>query len=150
MNNLLCVFLFILVLSSCQKEKALIIEPFTSQEQHVKNLYSDDIKEFFYLVEGFNYSENQIDSITSFVCSSLDSNFYKYNTFGFGFYKKSKITNNEHIKKNPKDFFRHSTEHDILLQFTFTKSGTRSLGIYKNSQYPKKTVRFECENFKKE
>lgn len=147
MNNLLYIFLFIFVLSSCQKEKTLIIEPFTSQNELSKS--NPNTESFYFLVSGYNHTQYQIDSITNFVCSSLDSSFYKYHTFGFGFYKKSKITNNEHIEKNPKDFFRHSTEHDLLLQFTFTKSGTRSLGIYKNAQYPKKTVRFECENFEK-
>ena len=146
MKNYFLMYLLLAVIFFSCKKKEFKIEVFSAMNENSK--HKPPTKAFYFLLEGFNHSEHQIDSITNFVCSSLDSSFYKYHTFWFSFYKKTSITNNENIRKNPKDFFRYSTDCDHLLSYRFTKNGSRTMRIYKNSMYSIKRVNFECEGFK--
>ncbi len=78
-----------------------------------KAIYRSD----YYLVSGFYSSDSDYRRIDEFVCKDLDTNIMKEcHYYSMIFYKKTKNTNNENIKLNPKDFDRFS-DYDKICEY---------------------------------
>jgi hypothetical protein len=78
------------------------------------------IKVISYLVEGFKDTAIHEAKLDSMVCSTRDTSWLKNDKCIIQIYKKSKITNNEHIKKNRKDLDRYSMDNDFLYAYDWT------------------------------
>lgn len=71
----------------------------------------------YYLVSGFYANKVDYQRIDEFVCKNLDTNVInKCHDYSMIFYEKTKNTNNENIKQNPKDFDRFS-DYDKLCEY---------------------------------
>lgn len=88
-----------------------------------------------YLVTDFQNTPPHEAKIDSFVCSIQDSTWALYSQYLILIYKKSKYTNNEHIKNNPRDLDRYSQENDFLYQYGWVNGAFYSKTARKAKQY---------------
>ena len=129
--------LMILVVScNLKKTEDIIIEPFyvinrIDSLQHASfsieqaYIYKNDN----FLIHNFIRGEQTRAYIDSFVEKIREKNFPpSYVDHSFTFYEYSPTTNNEYIKKNPKDL----NTDDIVYEYIFTKNGLLSFTEYKN------------------
>ncbi len=52
----------------------------------------------------------------------MDNSLIKYSEYFILFYKMTDVTNNENIKKNPRDLIRYSQSNDFLYQYKWYNS----------------------------
>jgi hypothetical protein len=116
----------------CQnnKREKFQITPFTAVNYVDSTLYEGSTKPFakndFYLLVGYKNHEENIAQIDSFVCcksTEIDSILKIFTNYSMYFFKKSTITNNEHIKANERDFVRHSMQFDYLYSYQWNQNG---------------------------
>jgi hypothetical protein len=77
-----------------------------------------------YIVIGFESHEKNIAQIDSFICLKsyeIDLISKKYNNYHISIFKKSKITNNEHIQKFERDFVRYSVQNDLICTYSWSR-----------------------------
>lgn len=103
-------------------------------------------KNLVFIVD-YNSSSSSIDtSISSYVKKIIDTIKGNYNQIGFSFYLRSKITNEEHLKKNPRDLDRYSQENDLLWMYTWEKKKNKMTRFkFKNGEiiYPNSEIKVE-------
>lgn len=113
----ICLLISLFFFLSCQQNKEITFEPF-----YVVNFY-DSIeienkkylkKRIAYLIENYQETLESEMKIDSFVCLNIDPLKKYLDYYSILIYKKSKITNNDHIKADPKDIDRYSQENDLL------------------------------------
>ena len=78
-----------------------------------------------YFVTGFENYEKDINKIDSFICTKsneTDSIIKKIDTYQIWFFKKSDITNNEHLKAQERDLERYSKQVDLLCIYQWYNS----------------------------
>jgi hypothetical protein len=97
-----------------------LFEPVCYIDSADLNGHRRSIKVLSYLVEDFKYTAIHEAKLDSMVCSTRDASWLKHDECIIQIYKKSKITNNEHIKKNRKDIDRYSMDNDFLYVYNWT------------------------------
>ncbi len=129
--------------SSCSSSKHLIIEEFKTVNYLSDSVWGfDKQKEFYryYLVSNFKNNKECRDSLDKFVCSYFWSTTKSYSKNSITFYKKTKITNEEMIRKNPRNIDRNSGD-DIIYTYTL---GAREID---NSLRITREVSMAIENY---
>ena len=121
---ILAIVFFIFVSACTQNE--LLIEPLFIVESinggETKSS-KDFVKGDYYIVTGFNESNEQLRQIDRFVCINRVSDLNNYRTYSINFYRKSVITNSDNLRKNPRDFDRYSNISDRLFKYKWTNYG---------------------------
>ena len=88
-----------------------------------------------YIME--NYRDNSYcNRIVDSVAHALgNANSKKFSSYGLSFYKKSDITNVEHLVENPKDLDRYSYENDLVFSYYWSAGRFMSEDKYKNGKF---------------
>ncbi len=79
-----------------------------------------------YLVTGFDDFGLNTPQIDSFVCSKLtevDSILMIFSHYHISFFKKTSITNNEHMKDHERDLVRYSMDFDFIYSYQWNEGG---------------------------
>lgn len=77
-------------------------------------------KSIYYLVENYTDTRSNDSVVDAFTCNQFDSNYSIYNDYNIVFFRKTSITNADHLRENPKDLDRHSLQKDIILQYLWS------------------------------
>lgn len=132
---------FTLFHSSCQPKNDpndmvfSLFNPACWVDTLINNTETHTYKVDSYLVTGFQNTPEHEAKIDSFVCSILDSTCTLYSQYLILIYKKSKYTNNEHIKNNLRDLDRYSQENDFLYHYGWVNGIHYSKTSRKARQY---------------
>jgi hypothetical protein len=117
-SSIILIFLYLKFCNSIDDEystKPFSIEPFYAAKAYSYGDTSDFIEED-YLVSGYKEATLEIElKIDSFFCAKRL--YEKYGECIVIFYKKSAITNNEHISKYERDLVRYSESHDKIYEY---------------------------------
>jgi len=119
----LCLYLVLLTLLSCKKTKNeelsfILLEDFTINNHTVidgKKLHSYLEN---YIVKNFISSESNLAKLDSFACARYQAKTKNHHTFKINFYKYSKRTNVEELKKYERGLARYSDMHDKLYEYS--------------------------------
>ena len=104
------------------------------------------VKARFYIIEGFRDTKEVEKKIDSFVNKNKDPNLSHYTQFTMVFYKKSSITNIEHLAAHKRDLDRYSQNNDLVYSYYWTDGGKfRERYKYKNGEMvePKSNIKVE-------
>ncbi len=71
-------------------------------------------KSVFYLVDKFMDNQNSDRLFNEFTCKNIDSDLNFYSDYYIYYFKKSKITNSQHLNSFPRDFDRYTLQNDLL------------------------------------
>lgn len=121
------IFVCMLLQSSCMvnndpsKMKMSLFEPVCWIDTFKHDNKVNTFKIVSYLVDHYQNTAAYEHRIDSFVCTIPDSTWLVYDECNIQIYKKSKHTNNEHIKKEPRALYRYSQENDFLYQYRWMK-----------------------------
>ena len=111
-------------------ESFYVINHIDSSEDRGKMLIS---KSDNFLIHEFKRNKLIKAYLDSFVAKNKGINPRSYSQYSMIFYKYSSITNNEHIKNNPRDLDRYSQENDRVYGYFF--NGDRlHIQEYKNGE----------------
>jgi len=88
-----------------------------------------------YLVDGYQNTAAHEARLDSFVCAIRDSTWDDYTECLILIYKKSKYTNNENIKKNPRDIYEYSQDNDHIYQYYWRKRTGYTKTCVKGKEY---------------
>ena len=104
-----------------------------------------------YFVSGYSNTSEMEFKIDSFFCMNKDTMPQKYDDYVVYFYKKTKITNDEYLKKAPREYDRYSSEYDLLYKFTYNHN-PNGISYYYKYKYKGKgwyeyteTPGFKCD-----
>ncbi len=123
---------FFILIIACKENKQLlkhsIVEIYTFTKTEQSNY---KIRRF--ILNNFEKDfENLILRYTDSLKQQIDTIF---NQIDYVFYKESKITNFEHLNKNPKDLDRYSQDKDMILIITkYKESKNIYVTKYKNGE----------------
>lgn len=124
-NSILLILLIIVVIFSCKDKKNMYYKSDINIELtfvRMDSLEPADTKDTNidrYIVSGFRKSKRNYTLIDSFVCENIDTNKIKYRDYFILFFRKSKKTSNEYLKKVPREFYRYSLDNDIICSYTW-------------------------------
>ena len=142
MNKIIFVIVAIIGFASCKEDKSIYIEEFTSQDVLPK-IHEGTISIYF-LVSGYSDHEYDYELIEDHVCKlNRDSLDNLYRQFWVTYFRKSKYTNNDNIRDNPKDFFNYSTMEDKIVKYTFIADSLVLRHKYYLKEYPKESKHFK-------
>lgn len=97
-----------------------------------------------YLITGYDGSIELDRRIDQFVCTNRDISISNYAEYFICFYKKSKVTNTENIKNNPRDLARHSQQEDLLFVYKWRENKFLNVENYNGSKTLTNSSNFEC------
>ena len=86
-----------------------------------------------FIIHEFKRNKLMKAYVDSFVANNKGINPRSYSQYSMIFYKYSSITNNEHIKNNPRDLDRYSQENDMVYGYFFN-GDTLHIQEYKNGK----------------
>ena len=141
---------------------------FSCNGQSSDNLKQKEIKELLFLRKTYMLQEQacfsmfyvvdknvrpySIDTlISNFVKNIKDSIRGEYDQISFTFYKESNVTNENHLKENPRDLDRYSQQNDMIWMYNWQKK-TNKIVAYKFKDgeiiYPNSEIKVEDINHK--
>lgn len=149
---IISIIFFIVALCFFRKKESFEILPFNVVDSIDSTIYSGGFpppsRRDFFLVTGFESSEKNLSQIDSFICSkSLEINSILKNDshYTIVFLKRSKITNNTHLKAHPGDYEEYSLFFDLICRYKW--EDRRFLGRYEGRLEFKHTF-IDCNVFK--
>ncbi len=110
--------------------------------------YPEDNEKYF-LVTSYTDKEKAELTIDSFVCQQMKDighfndieNTIRWKLY---FFRKTKITNSNHLKDLPKDLFRYSLQNDLICKYEFDEKGKAMIYYFKEQEYKKIVSEFSC------
>ena len=135
---LLNICLFLSIASCNLHSKPMAVRQFYPYSKAIDTIFSDNkmlVAKFDYFIIS-NYAENDLTDykIDSMAKSNMDKDWQKYSQYEMSFYKESKYTNEEYIKKDPRSIDRYSQEHDLRYSFAWSNGKFESMSKYKNGE----------------
>jgi hypothetical protein len=110
------------------------------------SLNGEVCKNLVFIVDNNSFSSSIDTIISNYVKKIKDTIKGDYSQIGFSFYLRSKITNEEHLKNNPRDLDRYSQENDLLWMYTWEKKKNNMTRFkFKNGKiiYPNSEIKVE-------
>jgi hypothetical protein len=152
------IFLILLIFSiSCSEKKSEIgfenLEMYYNEMPKRSLSNTDSIRyvaqNYYFLVDGYNGSENDIQIIKDFTCEFHKKNIREGFKINFTFIKKTKFSNLIEFKKNDRILTRYSRSNDFLFRISedmSTSSNSCQFSVY---DFNKAAInfhsRFDCE-----
>ena len=98
-----------------------------------------------FLVRNFDYSKAMAAYLDSFVSKHKAQDFARFGRYTILFYKESAWTNEQNLKKNPRDLDRYANQYDWVYEYTWIDGNLRSRHVLKNGEIiePGSDVRVE-------
>ena len=147
----LLVLIFIFATFGCNSE--LRFERIESQSFEFKNNFEDSLMTCSerYIVHGYRNDSITEKKIDSFVCLHSIPIYKKYSYYGIIFYKKSRKTNVNYIKKHPNRWSEYADYNDYLWDYDFSNTGFNVKEKLKNHEgrvffYPKPKCLMKYKN----
>lgn len=101
----------------------------------------------YYIIFPYENNINIERKVDSIVCNLKPNELREYYTYEIHIFRRSVITNNETIEKNPREFDRYSVLHDNLFKYRWSHGNSFYKEIFDLKEYPRETKdTFNCHS----
>ena len=138
------IVLFFIILVSCSKEKMRIL-PISPYERLTKYVEWDTTKEYYFAIENFESTKENMSIIDSFVLRRVPNEYKKENcgiNFFFYEYEKGKIDENfVHAEQPKQENLFMEAGAKLLLEYSWMHGKFEWVAIFKNGRYKRSEER---------